>query len=231
MYEEHNVFRKTTDENCKIWRYLDFTKFVSLLDKQSLYFSRIDKLEDPYEGIYPNPTRCQWNELEPRFKESIKYIELYNKKVNFINSWHINDYESAAMWKIYLKSDEGVAIQSTFNRLAQSFGDTREVVYIGEVDYIDYNSQSIQFDNCFRPLLCKRKSFEYEHEWRAVYFYPNPEAPKELGLNIHIDLSHLIDKIYVAPTSEDWFKELVDSILNKYKIDIEINRSDLTVVR
>lgn len=38
------------DEQSTIWRYMDFTKFVSLLDKGSLFLCRADNLEDPFEG-------------------------------------------------------------------------------------------------------------------------------------------------------------------------------------
>jgi hypothetical protein len=50
VYKEHQVFEKPTDENTRIWRYLDFTKFVSLLDRQALFFTRVDKLGDAFEG-------------------------------------------------------------------------------------------------------------------------------------------------------------------------------------
>ena len=35
-----------------------------------------------------------------------------------VNCWHINEHESAAMWDLYLKSNEGIAIQSTYQKLA-----------------------------------------------------------------------------------------------------------------
>ena len=52
-YEEHPVTEKPEDENVAIWRYLDFTKFVSLLDRRALFFVRADKIAelDPFEGI------------------------------------------------------------------------------------------------------------------------------------------------------------------------------------
>jgi len=33
MHEEHPCIEKSTNKNKKIWRYLDFTKFVSILDR------------------------------------------------------------------------------------------------------------------------------------------------------------------------------------------------------
>ncbi len=46
----HPVFLSPDDPNIKVWRYLDFTKYVSLLETRSLYFSRSDRLGDPFEG-------------------------------------------------------------------------------------------------------------------------------------------------------------------------------------
>jgi len=34
MYQKHIDFKPPEDENVKIWRYMDFTKFVSLIDKK-----------------------------------------------------------------------------------------------------------------------------------------------------------------------------------------------------
>ena len=39
-----------------LWRYMDFTKFVSILDKRALFFSRADKLGDPFEGAWSDAT-------------------------------------------------------------------------------------------------------------------------------------------------------------------------------
>jgi hypothetical protein len=46
MYVEHPAFESPADENAKIWRYLDFTKFVALLDRRALSFARVDELTD-----------------------------------------------------------------------------------------------------------------------------------------------------------------------------------------
>ena len=36
-----------------LWRYMDFTKFVAMLASKSLYFSRVDRLDDAFEGAFP----------------------------------------------------------------------------------------------------------------------------------------------------------------------------------
>jgi hypothetical protein len=37
-----------------------------------------------------------------------------------INCWHTNEHESAAMWKLCLKSDEEIAVQSTYEKVRDS---------------------------------------------------------------------------------------------------------------
>ena len=57
MYEEHPSFIDPKEgDSAIIWRYMDFTKFVLLLDKKALFFSCIDNFEDPWEGLYSQPT-------------------------------------------------------------------------------------------------------------------------------------------------------------------------------
>ncbi len=51
MYQEHQSFTSPDDQDAKIWKYLDFTKFISMLETDSLYFARADKRtpRTPYE--------------------------------------------------------------------------------------------------------------------------------------------------------------------------------------
>ena len=47
MYEAHPVFEPPDDEHVRVWRYTDYTKFVSMLETSSIYFPRADLLADP----------------------------------------------------------------------------------------------------------------------------------------------------------------------------------------
>jgi hypothetical protein len=257
MYKEHPAFEKPSDENAKIWRYMNFTEYASLLDKSSLFFARADKLGDPFEGSYTKvnierrsaihkkrldslPTQLQpfRDVFERGQKDYSEFLKMLRKHV-YISCWHKNDYESAAMWRLYLKSNEGVAIQSTFNRFRQCFKEEMPDIYIGIVQYIDYKNDIISEQNLFYPFLCKRKSFEHEQELRAVIFHPNftktPEGPLDFskpafedGKNVSADLDLLINKIHLAPTSPEWLLELLKSITRKYGLDENrVHQSDL----
>jgi hypothetical protein len=54
MYSKHLAFEQPLNENEKVWRYMDFTKFTSFLDSGALCFTSAAKFEDPFEGSYFN---------------------------------------------------------------------------------------------------------------------------------------------------------------------------------
>src|SRR5208283_5194086 len=86
---------------------------------------------------------------------------------SFVNCWHMNEVESAAMWKIYSTSKDSVCLQTTFARLRDVLPE--DDVYIGVVNYISYDRDMIPDDNGLWPLFHKRKSFEHERELRALW--------------------------------------------------------------
>ena len=49
MYEPHPNLYPPPD-GAVLWRYMDFTKFVSLLERKALFFCRPDRLGDLFEG-------------------------------------------------------------------------------------------------------------------------------------------------------------------------------------
>jgi hypothetical protein len=123
MYQQHPVFDPPPPQ-AKLWRYIDFTKYVWLLDAHALFFSRADLLGDPFEGSLSRLNV----ELRPQIyagrilDDQLELLAEFRRKLlrtTFVNCWHMSDYESAAMWKLYLR-DHGVAIQTTFEALVAS---------------------------------------------------------------------------------------------------------------
>ncbi len=247
MYEPDPHFRSPSDPNVRVWRYMDFAKFVSLLDLSSLHFTRLDKLEDKYEGAFSEASFDtvvalkpgeEGKLLEDRLNEhhrwSMNFVRDVNRKGAFVNCWHISEVESAAMWKIY--SGQGLAIRSTFQRLCDSFTEPDQPVFVGTVEYADYMARPMTFGDWTAPILFKRKMFEYEREVRAVWLLPpmkdgkvDPSVdPKGIGKRLHVDLRVLVESVYFAPGTGVWFKELVRSILYRYGYpDIPVRPSAL----
>ena len=181
---------------------MDLPRFLSLLQRQALFFTTIKRLKllDPYEGVLSTPTKTF--PLSPTSEEIVQFTEsgyLSHTQIalrqlhaehsqpltnNFVavNCWHINEFESAAMWQLYSNFNGGIAIQSTFKRLRESFlGNKKKPrfpegevvpVSIGMVDYIDYAKDRNNSGNIMSVCLTKRKSYEHEHELRAITLLP-----------------------------------------------------------
>ena len=239
MYKEHPAFSPPPD-NAVLWRYMDFAKFVFLLDKNALYFVRADKLGDPFEGAFPVKNR------ELNFRA---FHEAYNEPMNadafrgiregqkllrhsmLISCWHQSDHESAAMWNLYASKKYGIAIKTDFSSFKQSLITTKDI-YIGKVNYINYASDVLPETNAFYPFLHKRQDFKYEQEVRAI-IWAIPEvggltrAICEIGKYYIVDLSFLIKEVIVAPNTDDRSLEHIQSVMDRYKLKAPVIRSSL----
>jgi hypothetical protein len=251
----HGTETLPEDLDARIWRYVDFTKFVHMLDRKSLFFCRPDCLDDRFEGTWGSASR---KNIEEELRESIRKggnvvggLEhqlqghrrnaAYMRQVVAVNCWHLNPYESAAMWKLYIYADQGIAIRSSVSKLIKSFPDDKNIlIHVGMVKYIDFETDSIPSGNYLSPFLYKRKSFEHERELRAIaskaeiietdteFSMTVLDQPFTMpGENISVDIAMLIESIYLAPGSPDWISELVASVANHYGLSVPIVKSKL----
>jgi hypothetical protein len=130
-----------------------------------------------------------------------------------INCWHMNEHESAAMWKLYSRSSEAIGIRSTDARLRACLPDD---INIGTVKYIDYHGDSyVAEGNVAFPYVHKRRSFELERELRAVMWKLSEAVsfnlsyrPADKGQGVTVELSELTEKIFVAPGRQIGFSTL-----------------------
>lgn len=215
------------DPNTIVWKYLDLSKFLDLLLSKKLFMSRSDKFEDQYEGTFSEPTYEEIRKIAENNPKFLNYYKSHREKIA-ISSWHINEYESFAMWQIFTKNNEGLAIQSTIGRLKEALKPERRTEqYIGEVNYIDYKKEYIPFNDTFFPFLFKRKSFQYEREVRIISDVTLNKIEINDGLKIEVDIQQLIEKIYIHPKSENWYKNLVIQLMEQLGFNFSIEKSDL----
>ncbi|MFV8392499.1 hypothetical protein [Flavobacterium sp. LB2P6] len=227
MYINNPNIKLPEDPNTVVWKYLDLSKFLDLLMSEKLFMSRSDKFEDQYEGTFSEPTFEEIKKLSIDKPDFLNYYKTHREKVA-ISSWHINEYESFAMWQIFTQNSEGLAIQSTIGRLQKSLvPETNFNQYIGEVNYIDYKKEHIPFDDLFFPFLFKRKSFQYEGEVRIITDIGESDIKINEGLKINVNINQLIEKIYIHPKSENWYKNLVIQLVKQLGFDFTIEKSDL----
>lgn len=227
MYLNNPDIKLPEDPDTIIWKYLDLSKFLDLLMSRKLFMSRSDKFEDQYEGTFSEPTFEEIRKLSIDNPDFLKFYKTHRERVA-ISSWHINAYESFAMWQIFTQNSEGLAIQSTIGRLQESLHlENNYKQYIGEVNYIDYKKEYIPFDDMFFPFLFKRKSFQYEREVRIITDVKENKITLNDGLKISVDIDKLIENIYIHPKSENWYKNLVIQLVKQLGFDFNIEKSDL----
>lgn len=245
MYSIHPACHPPSSDDVVIWRYMNLPKFLDLLETESLYFSQVSKLGDAFEGSLSRPSIERFRERYENSNSATKgpkadifAQEIYqlNQHFFYVSCWHMSAYESAAMWAQY--STEGIAIRSTFGRLKTVVEPHPDDVFIGTVEYPDYDNVVIDFGVTIEPLFYKRRSFEYEREVRAVMpGVPGtgstmPEllatfANQPAGLKVKIDVAGLIEGISVSPNRPQWFGGLVQALIRRYGYDLPVIRSSL----
>ena len=227
MYSNNPNIKLPDNPDTVIWKYMDLSKFLDMLLSGKMFMSRSDKFEDQYEGTFSEPTFEEIKKISENNPKFLDYYKSHRENV-VISSWHTNDYESFAMWQVFTKNNEGLAIQSTIGRLKEALALERNFEqYIGEVNYIDYKKELIPFDDVFFPFLFKRKSFQYENEIRVISDVTGQNLTINDGLKISVDINTLIEKIYIHPKSENWYKKLVIEVVSRLGFDFTIEKSDL----
>ena len=223
----------------KIWRYMSLSRFVWLLQKRSLYFARSDLLGDPFEGVYPEPMMKRFKSVtkdlfklpgKPELRNfMVRYayvsagLSSKHRKTFYINCWHMNEDESLAMWKLYASHNEAICIQSTQDTLSRLLPRS---AWLAPVNYIDYKTDSFDLGNAVNYVFHKRKSFEHERELRAAVFLPMD--PKDIVADhvvLPIDINLLIKRVFVSPTAESNFKEIVEGLLKVYRVKASVSKS------
>jgi len=245
---ENESFRLPTNKDVRIWRYMDLAKYLSMLDRRSLFFARATLLGDPFEGSSTTAmvSSREYVRANRGTDPALAFLkdwpdEVFASQGHFakqavrsylISCWHMNEHESAAMWKLYSSSNEAVCIQSTYRRLRQSLP---QCVSIGEVRYINYETEGFSLGNVFNFIMHKRLSFAHERELRAIFWETDgrPDAQpykaqiEPSGLALEADLSALVECVYVSPTAAPWFANLVKAMTVRCGFAFPVSQSAL----
>ena len=177
-----------------LWKYVDLHRFIYLLAEKKLFFTRLDKFDDPYEGIKTEYLRrdAKFAKIEkgghPRemgaknksqlrnFKKLHEYVKAQetrdSQKCQFVNCWFACDRESMAMWNIYSNRDS-VAIRIDFelakNVLTASFnkfhsGNHRMSIIGDEITYLRLNPFDEKLPLQNLEYSALKKDYAYQYE-------------------------------------------------------------------
>jgi hypothetical protein len=220
----------------KIWRYMSFQKFVSLLDKKSLWLSRADTFDDRLEGRFSKGMRKlieqAYINLSMKCKLEVKTVDEFQEqfcKRTFISCWHKNFEENLVMWKLYGSVNNSVVIQGTIQGMVDSIEYplvTERILKLQSVSYLEQNEIDAvgRYEDYF---FIKRPHFSFEQEFRiALDAYSDASNPVEMpvGTYLQIDIDKLIDQVLVHPDSDDWFVDVVKSVSDKYHMKSPVSK-------
>lgn len=106
---------------------------------------------------------------------------------------------------------------------------------IGEVKYINYETEGFNPSMATNFIMHKRLSFAHERELRAIFWDLNWVKGAQFhnagiepsGLAIEVDLPALIERVYVSPTATAWFADLVRTMTAKCGFAFPVSQSAL----
>lgn len=219
-----------------VWRYMSFAKFVWAIQNKCLWLSRADLLGDPWEislsgkqlqhVIAHHPISPVGEALrETAIERAQRIIGLWRSNT-FVSCWNKSPHESNALWKIYCKDTDGIALQTTHEKLHQIKG--RHSLH--SVTY------QIPGSNRTTPthtdlVTKKRPMFAYEEEVRIVFHDENNETGASKGVRLDFDFEHLIESVRVHPEANELFFDTVQKIVYTYAKDFagSVIRSDMAL--
>lgn len=221
MSQETTTNNQITNDTV-IWRYMNLTKFMSLIYSKSLWFTSIERLQqdDPYEGTftpieqYLNNATIYASDRERRYAhEKNKEREKLNAST-FVNCWHIHTIEKAPLWKIYAPNGEGVVIESTYGELTDVLQNSIErdnkisSFCVIPVKYISHDESEYRFGEDHDPAKRKVNFYEYEREVRAIICHKEVKN----GFLVPVDIRKLIKKIvYMSNPNDLLFSNVFES--------------------
>lgn len=232
----------------KLWRYMDLSKFLHLLETKTLFFARADNLGDPFEGASGVADReIEWDkfyleffsdavrnppsrnspfetEIEADATRLLKQMRASaeaERKSTFVSCWHANEGESEALWRLYCPPySSGVALETTAERLTAALGDSD--IELGQVQYVDFRRS---FAGIHDRIFWKRSSLRHEAEVRAVM--KHRFGKESGGVSRLVDIETLCVSVVPSPFAAAWFGPLIKSVTERYALNLNIAKSEL----
>jgi hypothetical protein len=169
-----------------VWRYMPLSKFISLLTYGALWFSKLNILQDNYEGMMPHPTKrmieSKYNEMKNHFPPNLHWQfdtiasqnEQDTRELLVVSCWFLDESESERMWEEYGGNSDAVAIKSTIGRLCGgsiAVPEDKHRTHIGRVTYVDFNNHLMtEYDanQGYERAFLKDNKYQHESEIRIV---------------------------------------------------------------
>lgn len=174
------------------------------------------------------PIQPFYQDEEISFKLTYEGLPITISDVTYCCSWHQNNEENYALWKIYLENQpEGIAIKTSIGNLKNILNvQSNRDFYIGEVNY-ENKKINIFKDNESNHTIILRKKKEYIYEQEIRLYTIDEEFSDPFFYLPLSNVEDLIKEIWVSPFAGDWFYEDVKLFLKDNGVTIIPQRSSI----
>lgn len=240
---------ETPPDEAVLWRYLSFVKFIELIERRKLWLSLVSRFEDPLEGTFTDAEMLHFASSalaggrppEGELEAAGRLLTTFSSLMCFVNCWREGDQESMAMWDLYGKGEGTIAIKSNVRLMKEALSVEQMPVLMGRVQYVQWPTERSTPDHvsiCFR----KDSSYEHEREVRVAIIDPGQfgVALSQLqpgarmvdlrngmlaGLEVNFDAATSLIEIVIGPREQDRMQGLVESVLARYGVSVNVGKS------
>ena len=216
-------------------RYLDVPRFINFLMTSSLYLCRSDLFPDKFEGSFTPTVRDAICAAYSKNKIEYTY-EKFKKELRegvFINCWSLGVDDNMALWQLYGKTNDCVAITTTVKKLTETLDGFKGSGHLSicKVDYIrHWKDPEIDVKPYSSVFRYKTAGYGFEQEVRVILdrFDSSFESDtKEDGVSIPVDLNAFLRSIVVSPECSTWFRAIIKDIALKYGVSCPVRNSSM----
>lgn len=236
-----------------LWRYLSLEKFQWLLQDGGLFFSKASCFDDAEEGAFSLENyKCLAEMHGYNFPSGIdlviQEVQQIDKERTYVSCWYRGERTSDFMWDSYAKN--GVAIKTTWFKIYEAIPQELKEV-IGSIDCSYRYKQSVS--ELSNPYRYKDVNYTEEKECRFIFSsvalavktnIKIDDLPmlcigdqlidaqigshlvqrKGNGAVIKMDLSQIIDAIYLPVNASASFETEVNALIHKNNYSFRVRR-------
>ena len=211
--------------NAIVWRYMGVDKFFDLIRNEHIVFNRADNFSDKNELLFHWVEQKRQSITGP--EEDSEFLLRCNqlKESTFVSSWSAQRTESFGLWKVYLGGNNpGVAIKTNYKNLMNSIHSLDYKIFSGKVKYYEptreKSSDYIEHLDDDQLIGTKYAGYSYEQEVRLFFRPERLNSRTQKVIAVPVDLSSLVQEIYLSPWVASWFQDTFNEIVDKLRPSI-----------
>jgi len=236
-----------------LWKYFDLHRFIYLITEQKLFFTRLDKFEDPYEGVATRLLRreAKYSKItldkkdpkslskeekqilnEKKLHDYIKKEEIQKtQNRQYVNCWFSSDRESMAMWNLY-SNEDSVTIKVNFNHIRKALNRPFAEFVIQNGKRLSILGSEVTylklnpFDESLPKQKLKYSAFKKdENEYRFLIVTLENLDKIEPFYSVPIEVSKLEMTVISHPNMESWKFENLKKLLALTNTNVTLEKS------